>query len=742
LKLRRFAFLTLLCTWPTIVIAQVPLTKINQPIVLDGVVDEPIWDSVESLPIVQYEPVFRGGMSEESIFKVAYDESYIYVAGKLYTNNPSTITSNTLTRDQFSGDDIFAIVLDPFNDNENGLWFLTNPVGTRIDIAISNDANFGGGSNAMNRSWNTYWDVATTQDEDGWYAEMRIPFSSIGFQENDGIAEMGMIVYRWIASANERHIYPAIPPNWNMGNAKPSQAQDILLEGVQSKKPLYLTPYTIAGQNLNNKLNDAETKYLKDRDFTRELGFDVKYNLTGNLTLDVTLNTDFAQVEADDQQLNLSRFSLFFPEKRQFFQERAGLYDVSYGRNRLFYSRRIGLDSDGNPVRILGGARMTGRIGNWDIGIINMQTEETDSLTSENFGVLRMQRKTFNERSNVGGIFTSRMGRNGSKNVVYGLDKKINIHGDLYIDLLGSQTVDTEIQSEENTDFFTTTSWRVAITLQKSVGFNYRLVVNRTGEHFDPGIGYVRRTGNTDYFTRLAYGWFAPEYSIINRQNIDFVIYNQAKNDSYELLGRSIWTGWNIRFKQLGEFELDIRYNNEILLTDDDFDLLGKIYIPEGEYETYRIGANYETNEGNKFGFELGAEYGGLYDGTSFEFQINPRWIVNTRLEIGGNYTLSNIYFPDLSNRSQNDYMAHLGQFRAQFSLNKQFSASTFVQYSNVSELIGANVRFRYNFSEGRDFWLVFNEQVNTLRDELEVPRTPKLENRTLLLKYTHTFIF
>ena len=132
-----------------------------------------------------------------------------------------------------------------------------------------------------------------------------------------------------------------------------------------------------------------------------------------------------------------------------------------------------------------------------------MQTEETDSLTSENFGVLRMQRKTFNERSNVGGIFTSRMGRNGSKNFVYGLDKKINIYGDLYIDLLASQTLDTEIRSDENTSFFTTTSWRAAVTLQKSVGFNFRLVVNRTGEHFDPGIGYVRRTGNTD----ISYDW-------------------------------------------------------------------------------------------------------------------------------------------------------------------------------------------------------------------------------------------
>ena len=594
----------------------------------------------------------------------------------------------------------------------------------------------------MNKSWNTYWDVATTQDDHGWYAEMRIPFSSIGFQENNGIATMGMIVYRWIAATNERHIYPAIPPNWNMGNAKPSQAQDILLEGVVSKKPLYLTPYTIAGLNLNNKLNDAETKYLEDRDFTRELGVDVKYNLTSNLTLDVTLNTDFAQVEADDQQLNLSRFSLFFPEKRQFFQERAGLYDVSYGRNRLFYSRRIGLDDDGNPVRILGGVRMTGRIGNWDVGVINMQTADTDSLPSENFGVLRLQRKTVNERSNVGGIFTSRMGSNGSTNLVYGLDTKTNMYGDLYFDLLASQTVDTEIQSDKNTDFFTTTSWRAAITLQKSIGFNYRFVVNRTGEHFDPGIGYVRRTGNTDYFTRLAYGWFAPENSIINRQNIDFVIFNQAENDTYDLLGRSIWSGWNVRFKQFGEFELELRYDNEILLESEDFDLLGRIYIPIGEYNTYEIGAEYETNEGSKFQIQIATKYGGLYDGTSYEFQINPRWIVNTNLEIGGNYTLSHIDFPVIANRSKYDYMAHLGQCRVQFSLNKQLSAGTFVQYSNVSELVGANLRFRYNFSEGRDFWLVFNEQVNTLRDELEVPRIPKLLNRTILIKYTHTFLF
>lgn len=742
LNLKSFALIIIYFSWADAALGQVSLTKIDQPITLDGIIDETAWETVDALPNVQYEPIFMGDMSEESVFKVAYDENYIYVAGELYTKDVNSIVTNSLTRDQYSSDDVFAIILDPFNDNENGLWFFTTPAGVRVDIAVSNDMNFGSGGGAMNPSWNTFWDVATTQDENGWYAEMRIPFSSIGFQDNNGITEMGMIVYRWIASANERHIYPAIPPNWNMGNAKPSQAQDVLLEGVASRKPLYFTPYALGGQSLTNDLNDAETEYLENTDFTSELGFDIKYNLTGNLTLDVTVNTDFAQVEADDQQLNLSRFSLFFPEKRQFFQERAGLYNVTYGRNQLFYSRRIGLDDNGNPVRILGGARMTGRVGNWDVGFINMQTAESDNFASENFGVLRLQRKTFNDLSNVGTMFTSRLGSDGAYNYVYGIDSETNLTGDLFLEVMGSQTLDSELPSAQRSDLATTTAFRAAITLQKSIGFNYRFVVSRTGDDFDPGIGFVRRTGTSDSFGRLAYGWFAPENSIVNRYNIDLAVFTQYENDSYEFLNQSIWSGYSIRFKQFGQFELDVRYNEEILLDDEDFDLLGRIYVPDGEFETYEVSTSYQTNEGKKLQFEVRGEFGGLYDGTSYGLSLNPTWIVNSNLEVGGSYSLTHLEFPVLANRTKNDYTAHLGQFRAQYALNKQFSASTFVQYSNVSELVGANFRFRYNFSEGRDFWLVFNEQVNTVRDELEVPRLPRLENRTILLKYTHTFIF
>jgi len=607
----------------------------------------------------------------------------------------------------------------------------------------------------LNPSWNTFWDVATTQDENGWYAEMRIPFSSIGFQNNDGITEMGMIVYRWIASSNERHIYPAIPPNWSMGNAKPSQAQDVILKGVESKKPLYLTPYVITGRNESNDLNDAETEYINNSDFEREIGFDLKYNVTSNLTLDLTVNTDFAQVEADDQQLNLSRFSLFFPEKRQFFQERAGLYDVSYGRNRLFYSRRIGLDNNGNPVRILGGARMTGRIGNWDVGMINMQTGKSDILSSENFGVLRLQRKTFNDLSVIGGIFTSRTGTDGTSNYVYGIDSETNLGGDLYLELLGSQTLDSELSDSRRTNFAKTSSLRAAITLRNSIGFNYRFVVNRTGEDFDPGIGFVRRTGNTDSFMRLAYGWFAPTESIVNRSSTSFVLYTQSENDSYDLLGRSMWGSWEVRFKQLGAMEFQIRYNNEILIDNDDFNLLGKIHIPTGEYDTYQASFGYQTNEGRKLQTSIGFQYGGLYDGKSYGFEIQPKWNVNSNLELGGSYSQTQLEFDEFMSRgitipigkedeiaTSANYIAHLGQLRAQYAFNKRMSASTFVQYSNVEELVGMNFRFRYNFSEGRDFWIVFNEQINTLRDEMVTPRVPLTQARTILVKYSHTFIF
>ncbi|MFQ5569319.1 MAG: DUF5916 domain-containing protein, partial [Rhodothermales bacterium] len=388
------------------------LPRLDGPVDLDGMSDEAAWEAIDPLPLTMYQPSFQGELSERTEIRVAYDTEYLYAAGRFYDSDRSGIRSNSLYRDRYSGDDTFGLVLDTFNDNENALWFYTSPAGVRFDSAVANDAEYNAGP-PINESWNTHWDVATTQNEEGWFAEMRIPYSSLGFQANDGRVVMGLIAYRFIARKNERQIFPAVPPNWNMGFAKPSVAQDVMLEEVASQKPLYVTPFTLGGFRRTAHLDEAESAYhLKDK-MTPEVGLDLKYNLTNNLTLDATINTDFAQVEADDQQVNLSRFSLFFPEKRQFFQERAGIFAFNFGSDRLFHSRRIGLH-EGETVRILGGARMVGRLGNWDVGLIDMQTARSTALPSENFGIFRARRQVLNPYSYAGGIITSRLGDDGS----------------------------------------------------------------------------------------------------------------------------------------------------------------------------------------------------------------------------------------------------------------------------------------------------------------------------------------
>lgn len=722
----------------------IKLVKTSTPIVLDGIIDEEIWELIPPFQMTQYEPVYQGELSEMTDIRVAYDDEFLYVAGKMFTNDASTIASNSLYRDRYSGDDIFAIVLDPFNDNQNALRFFTNPAGVRFDHSISNDANTIAGSNPTNSSWNTFWDVATTQNEEGWFAEMRIPFSSIGFQSSEGVAEMGLIVYRWIAYHNERQIYPAIPPNWERGEIKPSQAQDITLTDVEAKKPLYFTPYGLTGFSKVNEINSDSTGYGYDKDGKLEAGFDLKYNVTSNLTLDVTVNTDFAQVEADDQQLNLTRFSLSFPEKRQFFQQRSGLFDFNFGNTRVFYSRRIGLDNSGNPVRIIGGARLTGRVNDLDVGFINLQTAESNNLESENFNVLRLKKNVLNQSSYVGGIFTSRLGIDGSSNIAFGLDADLNIFGDDFIEMRASQTIDDQVPESNKYSVEDNSIFRITWERRATIGLFYRFFINRTGSHFEPGIGFYKTINTSDYFYRIGYGWLSGENTIYRQHSVNVASYNIFQNESFDLRSSFISLNWNTDFKTLGSVEFQGRYNQEHLLPNEDFNLLGHVYIPVNDYDFFETSINYNSPNSKKVRANVGAEFGSLFDGTRTQFTIEPKVIANIHFEIGASYTLTNLSFPEVSGRKVNDFTAHLGQLRAQYALNKRLSTSAFVQYSNVADLIGANIRFRYNFSEGRDLWIVINEQTNTERNQIVrgLPDLPFVQTRSILIKYNHTFIF
>ncbi|MBK8562229.1 MAG: carbohydrate binding family 9 domain-containing protein [Saprospiraceae bacterium] len=317
---------------------------LTEPVNLDGHVDEAAWDAVPTIHFIQQIPQYGQPSTERSDIFLAYDDQYLYMAGRMYLSDSSLYRATTYKRDALEGStDYFGFVIDSYNDNENGLAFFTTPTGLRWDGTVSNDAlDF---ETSIGIDWNTYWDVATKRTPYGWSAEMRIPWSSLRFQEHNGEA---------------------------------------------IKKPLYLTPYALGGVQQTSLLNSDETAYRTNTDPKIEAGLDLKYSLTSNLTLDLTANTDFAQVEVDDQQVNLTRFNLFFPEKRQFFLERASIFDFQFeDDNRLFYSRRIGIN-DGDPVRIYGGARVQGRIEGHDLGFLTMQTAApADSLQSENFSVLR-----------------------------------------------------------------------------------------------------------------------------------------------------------------------------------------------------------------------------------------------------------------------------------------------------------------------------------------------------------------
>ena len=719
----------------------VAIQRLNGPIQLDGMSDEPAWESVEPLPLTVYQPVFMAEPSERTEIRVAYDDDYIYVAGRMYDSDPENIRGNSLYRDEYAGDDVLAIILDSFNDNENSLWFSTTPTSVRFDWAVANDAqitqDFRG---AINRSWNTFWDAIARVNEEGWFAEMRIPFSSLRFQDEDGRVVMGMSAYRYISRLNERQMYPDTPPNWSMGWAKASVMQDIVLDGVYSKKPLYVTPYALAGSDFRTALNDAETIYEENTSFTREAGLDLKYNLTSNLTMDLTVNTDFAQVEADDEQVNLTRLSLFFPEKRQFFQERAGIFEFSTGRvDRLFYSRRIGLDEDGNPVRILGGARVVGRIGDWDVGFIDMQTGNSDLLPSENFGVLRLRRQVLNAFSYAGGMVTSRLGNDGSYNLAFGLDAILRPFGNEYITLRAAGTADQDIIDADGFDLYRASLLRAQWERRTEQGLSYRFTTKRYGPEFEPEMGFLTRSDIVATGATFGYGWFGDEddwYRQI-RPGLSAVSIFRNNDGSVETASLS----FPVQIETIGgvDYSIEPQFSYEDLAENIEFP--ENTIVPAGSYSFAGLEAMRRDSFGKLFRTEGRFYVGSFYDGWGVSLGAGPSWTASRHLLLETEYEINMVRFPD----RDESFESHILRLKTQIALNTKVSLNAFVQYSSASDLITTNLRFRYNFSEGNDLWLVYNEGTNTdrYRDfdlDRNRPVLPRRGNRLLLLKYTYTF--
>ena len=704
----------------------VAMSRLTGPVELDGMPDEAAWAAVPALPLTMYFPTFGGTPGERSEIRVAYDDEFLYAAGWFYDSEGDGIRINSLYRDRWNGDDAFAIYVDSFNDNQNAKWFGVTPAATRFDLLVSDDGA------TLNGSWDGFWDAETVVTDDGWFAEVRIPFSTLGFQTGeDGRAVMGLTVTRLVSRTGERVTFPAIDPQFLF--RQPSVAQDVVLEGVTSDTPIYVTPFAVAGIDRRSAPAEAGGAWVSDRTTTREVGLDVRYPLAGNLTADLTINTDFAQVEADEQQINQDRFPLFFPEKRRFFQEGSGIFDFQVGNgNRLFHSRRIGLTDDNVPVPILGGARLVGRVGEWDVGFVEMQTGDGEGLGSENFGTLRLRRRVFNDYSTLGGMVTTRAGA-GRWNVAGGLDGTVRVTGDNYLTLrwAGSAT-DSE---PEGIDLLDRSAVDVRWQRRANRALAYTLSVSRTGAGFDPGVGFLQRRGVTSANVLANYFIYTDDHPFFRRIFPGLLAFSTFRTADRGLQSGqyAVWVQWETKGGAGGWIEPKV-FVEDVLQP---FRIGGAVDIPADRYTFADLQLVWTMNDGSPLRTSIDARAGTFYDGRRAQVILSPTWNVNPRLELGAAYQFTHLDFDDRDQRAD----IHLLRLRVRTALNSRASGNAFLQYNSTTDGLDINVRLRYNFAEGRDLWLVYNEGLLTDRTVAPgIVEPPRSLSRGFIIKYSHTW--
>jgi len=664
---------------------------------------------------------------------MGYNDQYVFVGGLLYVSDPAIVRAIGKKRDmETMSSDFFLLSFDTYNDKENSLLFATNPLGLRWDAAVSNDGTMSMDQMPVNMDWNTFWEVKSSYDDKGWYFEMQIPISSLRFQDINGQTVMGLSIFRWIPAKDEGDIFPATSNEWGpTSHLKPSKYEEVVFEELSPKKPLYITPYILTGFDQKNELNDAETAYEYSGDFKFEPGLDIKYGINPNTVLDLTVNTDFAQVEADDQQFNTSRFSLFFEEKRKFFLERSSIFDFAMGgQNNLFYSRRIGL-YEGDPVRIWGGARLNTRINTWDIGLMDLQTASLEDLPSENFGAFRVKKRTFNEYSYLGGMLTTRLGVDGTYNIAYGLDGVIRVFGDDYLTIRMAQTLH---DSAENNPFsMNPTSITVDWDRRKQEGLSYSAGLTYSGTDFDPGIGFEMIDDFIATAPSLQYTWISPEESWLQSHYIRLFNYAFYRIPEYELMMYSLSPSWSFSSKNSWMGSISPAYRIDQL--EEDFELSDSVSVPVGRYEYLSGELMLQTPGSSSFYTIFMFEGGGYFDGYKLSPSIQPKWNIGPSVELGGMYMIDLIRFPDRMESLNN----HIAGLRALLMFSTKLSLSAFVQYNSAINKVLSNVRFRYNPKEGTDLFIVFNEGRNTYL-EREVPNLPVYDARNITLKFTYTF--
>jgi hypothetical protein len=722
--------LALLLLWVTPAAAQGrdavwPLPRLQGEIRVDGRSDDPAWQAVAPLPMTVYLPAYGAVPSERTDARIGYDADAIYVMVDAWESHEGGVRASSMIRDDDSPGDFINLTLDTFGDRQNAVSFSTTPGGQRNDWAISNDSR---DDASLSPAWNGVWDLAVRRESDGWHAEYRIPFTTLRFRARNGRVEMGFSLNRLTAHSNERVTFPAIEPSAPLALWKPSRWQRVSIEDVTAIHSLRVMPYVMAETEGTRSPDPLLSSW--ERDQRVEVGGDLKTALSPNLTLDLTVNTDFAEAEVDDQRVNLTRFPLFYPERRSFFVERAGTFDVKTGEiDLLFNSRRVGLTPEGEPVRLLAGARLVGQAGGWDVGLFDVQTGETPSGARENLGVLRARRPLLNQRSWAGLMLTSRV-TSDSGQVALGGDGELHLGGDDYVGF-ALAVLAGDAGLGPNDGVLPRGALRLLAERRRNRGMWYRAGVATTGARYAPALGYVERDDAIQPLAEIGYGWVVSPAGHQVRAGLSssFAYRNAAGTFDgsvasgvleYEPPGGKLWT-------------LTLtRQEDDLLLP---FTPVPGASVPAGRHIASFAELKLKPSTGPRAVVGGSVRAGEYYDGRLYSLLLSPEWRASAYLRLSADLQVDRLEFPSRGER----VWSQLARLRVLASASPRLSLSATLQANGVVDLGTANLRLRYSVREGHDLWVVYNHEQNLDRHRAEI-RIPGIARSGLLVKYTRSF--
>lgn len=705
---------------------QVVAVQATEPVVIDGHLNDEVWRIAPRVSgFVQSEPQEGEPATEKTEVLVAYDADNLYIAAYCHDRDPAGVVVNDIREDfRLGNQDSFEVILDTFADRRNGFVFMTNPAGARSDQQMTNEGR------EVNASWDAVWFVRSSRVEDGWIVEMAIPFTSLRF-DMAGASAWGINFCRRIRRKNEVDLWSPVPRAFTLNRV--SLAGE--LAGLSSARPgrdFRVKPY-VAGRTVRPTGGDS---FLKDGD----VGVDLKYGITRALTLDVTVNPDFAQVEADEQRVNLTQFSQFFPEKREFFLENSGIFyvgdaarnnRVSYLSPRpdtdllVFFSRRIGLTPGGIPIPITAGARVTGNVAGLGVGALTVQTERANLHPANNYTVLRM-RKNVLATSDVGAIFMSRQSTDygGDYNRVFGLDSNIRFFGNIDWSTYGLKTA---------TPGFSDGQYAFRSTINREGNFfHIKTGFMSIGENFNNELGYYRRVGVRKYMLDTG---IRPRPASFQRRGVremhPHIVWSVFTDQSGEMVSKRLHTGYTFFLNNGGTSQFAANPSYELLTAP--FTIHpDSPPIPAGGYSWTAYQIDFTSDPSRVLSGSIAGIFGGLWSGTqrTIRASVSVKPTYKFRFSLGVTRTAASLELP------LTDFVTAIWTLRANYSFATNTFLDSLVQYDAARGLFNANIRFNIMHRPLSDLFIVYNEQRFT------TPADPIPVGRGLIVKFTRMFAF